>query len=65
MKLFTYCLIALLTTLNLQAKEAMNVDELIKYALEHAPDLKVSRKQFEAASQRKEQAFGYFLPKLD
>ena len=65
MKLFTYCFIALLTTLNLQAKEAMNVDELIKYALEHAPDLKVSRKQVEAASRRKEQAFGYFLPKLD
>ncbi|SFV65607.1 outer membrane efflux protein [hydrothermal vent metagenome] len=65
MKLFTYCCIVFVTVLNLQAKEVSNVDELITYALAHAPDLKVSLKQYEAATQRKEQSFGYFLPKVD
>ena len=65
MKLFTYCCIIFVTVLNLQAKEVSNVDELITYALKHAPDLKISLKQYEAATQRKEQSFGYFLPKVD
>ena len=64
MKLFNYCFIILLA-LNLQAKEISNVDELIEYALKNAPDLQITRKQYEAATQRKEQAFGYFLPKID
>ncbi|QOP45620.1 TolC family protein [Sulfurimonas paralvinellae] len=64
MKLFFYCFIILLT-LDLHAKEIDNVDELIEYALKNAPDLQITAKQYEAASQRKEQVFGYFLPKVD
>jgi outer membrane protein len=65
MKLFYYCLLLFLLTFDLQAKEVQNVDELIKYALTNAPDLQITLKEYEAATQKKEQAFGYFLPKVD
>ncbi len=51
--------------LNLNAKDVTNVDELITYALQHAPDLKITRKEHEAALEKTNETFGYFLPKVD
>jgi len=65
MKQLLLCFIIILTISDLSAKEIANVDELIQYALKNAPDLKVSRKEYEIALENKKETFGYFLPKID
>jgi outer membrane protein len=55
----------LLLTVTLQAKDVYSVDELVEYALKNAPDLKITMKEVEASAKKSDQAFGYFLPKVD
>ncbi len=43
----------------------LTVDALIKIALEHSPDIDISRFDFEGAQQRAKYTEGFYLPRLD
>ena len=53
-------------TLLISAKEqVLNVDKVIEIAMEHSPDIDISRFDFEAAKERTKFQEGYYLPRLD
>lgn len=53
-------------TLLISAKEqVLNVDKVIEIAMEHSPDIDISRFDFEGAKERTKFQEGYYLPRLD
>ncbi len=53
-------------TLLVSAKEqVLNVDKVIEIAMEHSPDIDISRFDFEGAQERTKFQEGYYLPRLD
>ena len=53
-------------TLLVSAKEqVLNVDKVIEIAMEHSPDIDISRFDFEGAKERTKFQEGYYLPRLD
>ncbi len=54
------------TTLLLSAKiQILTIDKAIEFALEHSPDIDISRFDFEGAVERNKFQKGYYLPRLD
>ncbi len=54
------------TTLLLSAKiQILTIDKAIEFALEHSPDIDISRFDFEGAVERNKFQQGYYLPRLD
>ena len=55
-----------LSTVTLQAKfHTLTINEIIKLALKHSPDIDSSRFDFEGAKQRTKVAEGFYLPSVD
>ena len=58
--------VLLLISTSLQAKNhVLTIDTLIKIALEHSPDIDISRFDLEGAQQRAKYTEGFYLPRLD
>jgi len=61
-----YLFVGLLFFGSLQAKNhVLTIDSLIKIALEHSPDIDISRFDFKSAQQRAKYTEGFYLPRLD
>ncbi|MDQ7046968.1 MAG: TolC family protein [Sulfurovum sp.] len=61
-----YLFIGLLLLTSLEAKtQVLTIDKLIKIALEHSPDIDMSRFDFESAQERTKFSKGFYLPRLD
>jgi len=58
-------LLPLLCALPLMASPALHVDDLIKIALEHSPDINVSKLQYDASEQRTDVAVSNYLPEIN
>jgi len=64
-KSIVYYGVMALFALNLHAKNVYGVDQLISYALENSPDLKITGKEYEVSTKQTKQASSYFLPRVD
>jgi outer membrane protein len=61
-----YLFAGVLLLTSVQAKNhVLTIDTLIKIALEHSPDIDISRFDFEGAQQRAKYTEGFYLPRLD
>ena len=61
-----YLFTAILLLASIQAKDhVLTIDALIKAALEHSPDIDISRFDFKSAQQRAKYTQGFYLPRLD
>lgn len=61
-----YLFVGILLFSSLQAKNhVLTIDSLIKIALEHSPDIDISRFDFKSAQQRAKYTEGFYLPRLD
>ena len=61
-----YLFVGIVLFSSLQAKNhVLTIDALIKIALEHSPDIDISRFDFKSAQQRAKYTEGFYLPRLD
>ena len=61
-----YLLACILLLTSLEAKvKVLTIDNLVKIALEHSPDIDISRFDFQSAEERTAFSKGYYLPRLD
>ena len=58
-------ILPLLLSFPLMATQSLHVDDLIKIALEHSPDINVSKLQYDAADQRTKRAVSNYLPEVN
>ncbi len=61
-----YWLIGILLLSSLEAKtDILTIDDMVKIALKHSPDIESSQLDFKGAKQRVISAEGFYLPRLD
>lgn len=61
-----YLLAGILFITSLEAKtHTLTIDKLIEIALEHSPDIDISRFDFKSAQERTKFSEGFYLPRLD
>lgn len=61
-----YLLASIILITSLEAKtHTLTIDNLIKIALEHSPDIDISRFDFQSAQERTKFSEGFYLPRLD